>query len=197
MKMQKNRKYIRRTDKPYPATRKADIMAEPLEADLAAFLGIPDIEAHKIVDAVGKVIFNRLLHGQPSGIPHVGIFHLRYLREKVYHNGFGKKSAIKTPLPSEFRFRLYPQCMFEFARVSKLKVRDEAPYTGQLGDHYERQKQERRPKAIPRRRYDRRRSETPTNGRAAFGKMYAGNPRGKKRRKASPPVQESDDEKEG
>lgn len=116
---------------------RASVFAVPLKEDYARLVGVPLEDANFVVDAVGAIIQDRLLRGLPSGIPFVGVIHVRFQRDRKFHVGtiahhpnYPDKNAKQITYPVFSSPALY------VSRVIKDVIRDSAPYTGHLTDMF-------------------------------------------------------------
>jgi hypothetical protein len=114
----------------------AHVFSKQLKEDYARLIGVPVKEANFIIDCVGAVIHDRLLRGQPCGIPFLGVIHMKFRRGRRFHMSGVSGRPWNPEKRREMEFPVHGQPTLWMSKRVRLYIRDSAPYTGDLRSLY-------------------------------------------------------------
>ena len=114
----------------------ANVFSKKLKEDYARLIGVPIKDADFILNCVGAVIHDRMLRGQPCGIPFLGVIHMKFRRGRRFHMS-GVSGRPRNPEKRrEMEFPVHGQPTLWMSKRVRLYFRDSAPYTGDLQSLY-------------------------------------------------------------
>lgn len=115
-----------------------NVLARGLKEDFSRATGLPIEEANYLMDQLGAVIQERLLRGLPSGIPFVGVIYVEFQHfRKIGVSGIRMEKCDLPQLNDNMlQMRMFAKPNFYVPRGLRHAVRDNAPFTGELKDHY-------------------------------------------------------------
>lgn len=146
-----------------------NVLAKGVMDDFARKVGIPTEESEYFIRCLGAVIQERLLAGLPCGIPYVGTIYVNFRHYRRYNVTGLVNNPLNNLKPGDRQVmkRLSAKLDFESSRQVKEMIRDEAPYTGSLKDHYDREF-DRKKEIVAMRKAIKR--ETNQSGKRAVGR---------------------------